>query len=49
MTSLLLSFLDGSSSFLLIQRTTIQALMSLIFFKIPSSIIELAALDNLKN
>ena len=49
MTTLVPSFLDGSSSFLQITRPTIKAQMSLNFGKIPSLISELAALDRPKN
>ena len=49
MTTLLHSFLDGSSSFLQITRPTIKAQMSLNFGKIPSLTIELAALERPKN
>ena len=48
MTSLVLSILNGSFSFLQIKRTTIEAWMSLNFVKIPSPIMELAALEHLK-
>ena len=48
MTSLVLSILNGSSSYLQI-RSTIKAWMSLNSVKIPSPIIELAALEHLKN
>ena len=41
MTTLVLSILDGSSSFLHIIRTAIKAWMSLDFVKIPSPILEL--------
>ena len=41
MGDLVLSILDGSSSFLHTIRTTIKARMSLNFFKIPSPILEL--------
>ena len=41
MTTLVLSILDGSSSFLHIIRTAIKAWMSLDFAKIPSPILEL--------
>ena len=47
MTSLVLSILNGSSSYLQI-RTTIKACMSLNFVKIPLPIMELAALERLK-
>ena len=49
MTTLVLSILNGSSSFLHIIRTTIKAWMSLNFVKIPSLTSELNALDHLKN
>ena len=49
MTTLVHSFLDGSSSFLQITRPTIKAGMSLNFHKIPSLTSELAALEHLKN
>ena len=49
MTSLVLSLLHGSSSYLQIRRTTLKAWMSLSFVKIPSPIMELAALEHLKN
>ena len=49
MSSLVLSILDESSSFLQVIRTTITALMSLNFCQIPSPTIELAALERLKN
>ena len=48
MTTLVLSILNGSSLFLQIRRTTIKAWMSLNSVKIPSPIIELAALEHLK-
>ena len=48
-TTLVLSFLNGSSLFLQIRRTTLQAWMSLNFLKIPSTIMELALLGHLKN
>ena len=47
MTSLVLSILNGSYSFLHTIRTTIKACMSLNFVKIPSPILELAALEHL--
>ena len=40
MTTLVLSILNGSSSFLHTTRTTIKAWMSLNFIKIPSPILE---------
>ena len=49
MTSQVLSILNGSSSYLQISRTTIKAWMSLNFVKIPLPIMELAALEHLKN
>ena len=49
MTSIVLSILNGSSSFLHTIRTTIKALMSLNFVKIPSPILELAPLGHFKN
>ena len=48
MTTLVPSFLDGSSSFLQITRPTINAWMSLNFDKIPSLTLELAALERPK-
>ena len=45
MTTLVPSFLDGSSSSLQITRPTIKARMSLNFGKIPSLTSELAALE----
>ena len=48
MTTLVLSILNGSSSFLHTIRTTIKAWMSLNFVKIPSPILELAPLSILK-
>ena len=48
-TTLAPSFLNGSSSFLQIRRTTIKAWMSLIFVKIPSPIMVLAPLEHLKS
>ena len=50
MTSLVLSIyiLNGSSSYLQIRRTTSKAWMFLNFVKIPSPIMELAALEHLK-
>ena len=48
MTTLVASFLDGSSSFLQIIRPTIKAQMSLNFSKIPSLTSELAALEHQK-
>ena len=49
MTTLLQSFLDGSSSFLQVISPTIKAWMSLNFGKTPSLTSELAALEHLKN
>ena len=49
MTTLVLSILNGSSSFLHTKRTTIKAWMSLNFVKIPLPILELAFLEHLKN
>ena len=49
MTTLLPSVLDGSSSFLQVARSTINALVSFNFGKIPSLSSELAALERLKN
>ena len=49
MTTLVPSFLDGSSSFLQITRSTIKARMSLNLGKIPSLTSELAALERQKN
>ena len=49
MTTLVLSILNGSSSFLHTIRTTIKAWMSLNFGKISSMISELAALERQKN
>ena len=49
MTSLVLSILNGSSSYLQIRRTTIKALISLNFVNIPLPIMELIALEHLKN
>ena len=48
MTTLVLSILDESSSFLHTIRTTIKAWMSLNFVKIPSHILELAPLEHPK-
>ena len=49
MTTLVLSILNGSSSFLHTIRTTIKAWMSLNFDKNPLLASELAALEHLKN
>ena len=48
MTIVVLSILNGSSSFLHRIRTTIKAWMSLNFVKIQSPIMELDPLDHLK-
>ena len=48
-TTLVPSFLNGSSSFLQITRPTIRAWMGLNFGKIPSLTWELAALEHQKN
>ena len=48
MTTLVPSFLDGSSSFLQITSTTIKACMGSNFGKIPSLTSELAALERLE-
>ena len=49
MTTLMLSILNGSSSFLYTIRTTIKAWMSLNFSKTPLLTSELAALERQKN
>ena len=49
MTTLVPSFLDGSSSLLQITRTIIKAWMGLNFGKIPLLTSELAALERQKN
>ena len=49
MTTLVLSILNGSSSFLETKRTTIKAQMSLNFDKISSLTSELSALECLNN
>ena len=49
MNNLVLSILNGSSSFLQTIRTTIKAWMSLNFGKIPLLTSELAALEHQKN
>ena len=49
MTTLVLSLLNGSSSFLHTIRTTIKAWISLNFRKIPLLTLELAALERQKN
>ena len=49
MTTLVLSILNGSSSFLHTIRTTIKAWMSLNFDKITSLTLELATLERQKN
>ena len=48
-TTLVPSFLEGSSSFLQVRRPTIEAWIGLNFGKIPTPIMELAALEHLKN
>ena len=49
MTTLVLSILNGSSSFLKTKKTTIKTWMSLNFVKIPSPIMELAPFEDHKN
>ena len=49
MTTLVLLIFDRSCSFLQIRRTTIKACMNLNSVKIPLPIMELAALEHLKN
>ena len=49
MTTLVLSILNESSSFLQTRRTSMKAWMSLNFVKIPSLIMEVAPLEHLKN
>ena len=49
MTTLVLSILNGSSSFLHTMRTTIKALMSMNFVNIPSPFLEFPPLEHLKN
>ena len=49
MITLVLLFFNRSYSFLQIRRTTIKAWMSLNSVKTPSPIMELAALEHLKN
>ena len=49
MTTLMPSFLDGSSSISQITSPTIKAWTTLNFSKIPSPASELAALERLKN
>ena len=49
MTTLVLSILNGSSSFLHTIRTTIKAWMSMNLGKIPSLTLELAALERQKS
>ena len=49
MTTLVLSSLNRSCSFLQIRRATVKTRMSLNFVKIPTPIKELAALEHLKN
>ena len=48
MTTLVLSILNGSCSFLQTRRTTIKAWMSMNFVRIPSPIMELAPLEHFK-
>ena len=48
MTTVVRSILNGSSSFFQIRRATMKAWMSLKLVKIPSPIMELAALEHLK-
>ena len=48
-TTLVLSILNGSSSFLHTIRTTIKAWMRLNYFKTPLHILELAPFEHLKN
>ena len=49
MSTLVLSFLNRSSSFLQVTRTTIKSLNDLEFLPDPSPITELTALEHLKN
>ena len=49
MTTLVPSFLDGSSSFLQVTRTSIKAYISLDFGKIPLLTLEEAAFERPKN
>ena len=49
MTTLVPSFLYGSSSIMQVTRTPIHDWLSLIFVKIPPPITELAAIECLKN
>ena len=49
MTTLVPSFLNGSSSFLQVTRTTIKAWMTLNFYQIQQLTTELAALECLEN
>ena len=49
MTTSVLSFFNRSYSLLQIRRTTIKAWMSLNSVNIPSPVMELAALEHLKN
>ena len=49
MTTLVLSILNGSSSFFHTIRTSIKAWMSLNLVKIPSPVLELDPLEHLKN
>ena len=48
-TSLLLSILNRSSSYLQIRRTTVEAWMSLNFVKFSTPFMEFAVLEHLKN
>ena len=48
MSTLVLSFFNGSSSFLQVTRINIKALMGLEFGKIGPGLTELAALERLK-
>ena len=49
MTTLVLTFPDGFSSFLQVTRSAMKAWMGLNFGKIPSLTSELAALESVKN
>ena len=49
MTTLVLSILNGSSSILHTIRTTVEALTSLNFVKIPAPFFELSPLGHLKS
>ena len=49
MNTLVLSILNGSSSFLHTIRTTSKAWMSMNYVKVPLHILELAPLQHLKN